>query len=276
MLEIQSEEPHYWRSIVLERFDGFRWVRSDRRRRPARAPEQVEGTYSRSSRAGSRRPTSRFASCAAGSSSAPGSLRRRRGPARARSPRRHGPCRRGPRPARATRRPPTPPIRPPSRCAAAAGPYHRSPQPVHQDRAADQPRQAADDLDLPQLEGEHRRRPSPRSPSACRFGASRDLRSQQGLGRSGYGRRARPLPAAQPWAPRRRYEMVRAVERHLADGFAYSEEPAEATRPLRSFLLEQRTGYCQQFSGRDGAAAAHVRRPGPRRLRLQPRRPRPG
>lgn len=28
VLTIESDEPHYWRAVTLERFDGFRWVRS--------------------------------------------------------------------------------------------------------------------------------------------------------------------------------------------------------------------------------------------------------
>lgn len=42
---------------------------------------------------------------------------------------------------------------------------------------------------------------------------------------------------------------VRAVERHLARGFTYSETPPERAVPLDAFLFEDRTGYCQQFSG---------------------------
>jgi hypothetical protein len=45
------------------------------------------------------------------------------------------------------------------------------------------------------------------------------------------------------------YEFVREVEAYLAQGFEYSEEPADSSRPLASFLLRDRTGYCQQFSG---------------------------
>ena len=46
------------------------------------------------------------------------------------------------------------------------------------------------------------------------------------------------------------YAYVRAVERHLASrGFSYSESPPPATVPLAAFLLKDKQGYCQQFSG---------------------------
>jgi transglutaminase-like putative cysteine protease len=44
------------------------------------------------------------------------------------------------------------------------------------------------------------------------------------------------------------YEYVRAVERHLAR-FLYSETPRRSRLPLADFLLRDRAGYCQQFSG---------------------------
>jgi len=45
------------------------------------------------------------------------------------------------------------------------------------------------------------------------------------------------------------YDFVRAVERHLAAGFTYSETPRRSGNPLQSFLFDERAGYCQQFSG---------------------------
>jgi MYXO-CTERM domain-containing protein len=45
------------------------------------------------------------------------------------------------------------------------------------------------------------------------------------------------------------YEFVLAVERFLTRGFAYSETPPPSTTPLADFLLRDRVGYCQQFSG---------------------------
>ena len=58
-------------------------------------------------------------------------------------------------------------------------------------------------------------------------------------------RLARRLTAGAPTV----YDAVRAVERHLARGFTYSERPPDHDYPLEAFLFEDKVGYCQQFSG---------------------------
>jgi transglutaminase-like putative cysteine protease len=46
------------------------------------------------------------------------------------------------------------------------------------------------------------------------------------------------------------YEYVKRVLDRLADGgYVYSEEPPPSDVPLASFLLDDKQGYCQQFSG---------------------------
>ena len=46
------------------------------------------------------------------------------------------------------------------------------------------------------------------------------------------------------------YEYVQRVLDHLAHGgYRYSEEPPPSAVPLASFLLGDKQGYCQQFSG---------------------------
>ncbi|HEX4563338.1 MAG TPA: transglutaminase-like domain-containing protein, partial [Solirubrobacteraceae bacterium] len=45
------------------------------------------------------------------------------------------------------------------------------------------------------------------------------------------------------------YALVAKVEAFLRRGFAYDESPPRTSYPLVSFLLSQRRGYCQQFSG---------------------------
>jgi transglutaminase-like putative cysteine protease len=45
------------------------------------------------------------------------------------------------------------------------------------------------------------------------------------------------------------YDTVRAIERHLRRGYDYGERPPAREHPLASFLLSDRVGYCQQFSG---------------------------
>jgi transglutaminase-like putative cysteine protease len=44
-------------------------------------------------------------------------------------------------------------------------------------------------------------------------------------------------------------ELVQQVERHLEDGFAYSETPPAAAQTLDGFLFDARIGFCQQYSG---------------------------
>ena len=45
------------------------------------------------------------------------------------------------------------------------------------------------------------------------------------------------------------FDYVRAIERHLARDFTYSETPPPSDAPLADFLLRDRIGYCQQFAG---------------------------
>jgi transglutaminase-like putative cysteine protease len=46
------------------------------------------------------------------------------------------------------------------------------------------------------------------------------------------------------------FAYVRAIERYLAgSAFSYSETPRRSRAPLADFLLRDRAGYCQQFSG---------------------------
>jgi transglutaminase-like putative cysteine protease len=45
------------------------------------------------------------------------------------------------------------------------------------------------------------------------------------------------------------YDVVRAVQSHLRSEYAYSERPPRRAFPLSAFLFVDRIGYCQQFSG---------------------------
>lgn len=56
---------------------------------------------------------------------------------------------------------------------------------------------------------------------------------------------ARRLAAGAPTT----YDVARRIERHLLTRYAYSERPPEEAYPLEGFLLDGRAGYCQQFSG---------------------------
>ena len=45
------------------------------------------------------------------------------------------------------------------------------------------------------------------------------------------------------------YAFVTAVERYLARGYSYSEDPPPSRYPLEAFLFTSHAGYCQQFAG---------------------------
>jgi transglutaminase-like putative cysteine protease len=88
-------------------------------------------------------------------------------------------------------------------------------------------------------------------PRALPLRGSRGHRRERGAGavaEAGYGqvyRLARDLTDDAPTT----YDAVKAVERHFETGFEYTEAPPQREAPLRAFLLRDRVGYCQQFSG---------------------------
>ena len=45
------------------------------------------------------------------------------------------------------------------------------------------------------------------------------------------------------------YDAVRRIEEYLRSTYQYGEKPPERPHPLAAFLLRDRIGYCQQFSG---------------------------
>ena len=45
------------------------------------------------------------------------------------------------------------------------------------------------------------------------------------------------------------FAFVTSIERYLAHGYTYNENPPVRRYPLLSFLFSKKTGYCQQFSG---------------------------
>jgi protein-glutamine gamma-glutamyltransferase len=68
------------------------------------------------------------------------------------------------------------------------------------------------------------------------------------LGRSQYGevyRLTQRLTAGAPTA----YDAVARIERYLQRRYTYDENPPRRNLPLAAFLLRDRIGYCQQFSG---------------------------
>ena len=45
------------------------------------------------------------------------------------------------------------------------------------------------------------------------------------------------------------YDYMARIEEYLADGFSYSETPPKTAQTLDGFLLDDKIGFCQQFSG---------------------------
>ncbi len=45
------------------------------------------------------------------------------------------------------------------------------------------------------------------------------------------------------------YDAVQRIEAHLREQYEYDEQPPQREYPLAAFLLEDRAGYCQHFSG---------------------------
>ena len=62
---------------------------------------------------------------------------------------------------------------------------------------------------------------------------------------AGVYRIARRVAAGAPTT----YDAALAIDRYLHRGFLYDERPPQRRYPLRAFLLRDRLGYCQQFSG---------------------------
>ncbi len=80
------------------------------------------------------------------------------------------------------------------------------------------------------------------------WGAPGAHRTDRVLAGSAYGgvyRLARRVTAG----ARNPYEAVQDLERYLRSSYTYSEIPPERQLPLRAFLLRDGIGYCQQFSG---------------------------
>ncbi len=93
------------------------------------------------------------------------------------------------------------------------------------------------EFDLPSAGARAPRRVSAASPSGVAL-----------IEASPYGRvyaLARRLAAGE----RSTYGVVSQIESFLRRGFIYNEDPPRSAYPLVSFLLSERAGYCQQFSG---------------------------
>jgi protein-glutamine gamma-glutamyltransferase len=240
LLRAESEEPHYWRTIALDHFDGFRWeVETERSSiySPLELPSDVEGPG-----AGKPNPdwieqvTFTLGALDSGLLVAPGLVLGVDG---------------------------VDGVVPGSGATSlTAEPLHEGdeytvtsyvPEPsAAQLRAAPEgyarPLRRYTRLELP-------RRLAGGSAVFATRNITVPLRGQpvpaavgERLGSSAYAgvhRLARRITAAAPTT----YDAVTAIEQDLRRNFAYSETPPERPVPLRAFLFADREGYCQQFSG---------------------------
>ena len=247
LLEVRSPEAHYWRSIVLERFDGFRWVRSDIASRPMELPNLIEGSEGGDLRDDWYEKTEvTVRELRSGLVVSPGSPQSVGGVEETIAG--DGTTLAGELPASGQSYEVVSYAPDPSTEELESAPGEYDPA-LARFTQLDLPTSRVElpgNLDLPQLETgatnlitETLHVPLWGEPSPAVAVAARE---------SGYGgvyalaqrlRRESSTP----------YEFVRAVERHLGQGFSYSESPTQSRRPLRSFLFSERTGYCQQFSG---------------------------
>ena len=240
LLNVKADRPHYWKAETLDRFDGLRWVRSDasdRTRQVDELPPRPDPSWDERIRVTVRALRSDFVVGAgtpylvtgageAVSGSADGTVRRLDEPLRrgdSYTVRTYAPNPR-PRQMRAV----------PDGYAAGLAPYTAVALPV--------PRVDAGPGDPDASPGSYVSVPLRGGALSGTRGASRELAA------SPYRRTfalARRLAAGAPTV----YDAARRMERHLERTYSYSERPPSRRYPLESFLFQDRTGYCQQFSG---------------------------
>jgi protein-glutamine gamma-glutamyltransferase len=212
VLRVQSDAPRYWRTAVLDRFDGFRWLATEGGRQRD-LPWQLEGSgQSSGSLRGAWTDRIRFEVVSLESRYlvGAGSVVEVDGVD-------------GARPSAAG-------VLLPERRPLEAGDSYSvlayTPEPT--DR-------------------EMRAAPS-RNPSTLRRFTALELPGSTALETSPYrGVRAlaRRLTAQAPST----FDAVEAIARHLRGSYQYSESPPRRRYPLAAFLFRDRIGYCQQFSG---------------------------
>ncbi len=247
LLQVKSPRPLYWKAEVLDTFNGLRWVRSrsnDHTSPLGELPKDPDTRWDRSIQVtvrslrtdfviGTGTPYRVLGAGEAVSGAADGTLRRL-----------EDPLRRGD---TYTVRAYTPT---PTAAQMRSAPAIYEPE-LSQYTAVVLPRRGENALDT---------RDGPNSLSA-RERVEVPLRGADAAGATGlpgdptrfadspYARTerlARRLTDGQPTI----YDAVKRVQDHFrASGFTYSERPPSRRYPLDSFLLRDKIGYCQQFSG---------------------------
>ena len=255
LLRAESDDPHYWRTIALDRFDGFRWeveTENSSIYAPLELPEQVEGPE-----AGAPNPdwteqvTFTVGALDSGLLVAPGVVRSVDGLDGV-SPGAGTTNLTAERLGEGDEYTVTSYVPEPSAARLRAAPEGYPPA-LRRYTQLELPRlpPSAEALtgaalgETPEV-SVPLRRPQQSPPGAERVRRSAAVEAQ--LQRSVYepvGQLARRLTAGAPTT----YDAVTAIERHLRRNYAYNESPPSREVPLRAFLFGDREGYCQQFSG---------------------------
>jgi protein-glutamine gamma-glutamyltransferase len=240
LLEIRSESPHYWRAAVLERFDGFGWLRADAIGSALELPNRVEGLALPVHREWFETTEVTVRELRTGLVVGPGSIQNLSGLQGSIG---------GDGTALAGEIPSS---------GATYEVVSYAPDPTVEEMRAAPAAYASTLARFTVLELPRSRSGAAGGPGAVPVptplrGAepmgSAWARAERLFRASGYGgvyALARRLTDGSPTT----YDAVKAVERHLQRGFTYTESPPPAgSRPLSSFLLDGRAGYCQHFSG---------------------------
>ena len=246
LLDIESENPHYWRVAVLDTFDGVRWRRSGIDTTLEELPGEVEDTGAAPAEEWSPRATFTVRALRSADLASPGTAQALRGieaqPAGVGSIEAAG----LPEPGDSYSVVGYEPDPSADELRAAREPYDASLQRYTElNLQAGQLRsEVATDPGTDSLELTRPLRVPLREGSrAGLYPGSREIIAAAGY-RQVYGL-ARRLTDGR----RTPYAAVKSVERHLRANYLYSETPPDRERPLPAFLFRDGLGYCQQFSG---------------------------
>src|ERR671923_814889 len=251
LLDADSDDPHYWRAAVLDRFDGFRWVESEQGGTGSwELPRPSSGTagteFSPETVPLNPKWVHRISFTVQGLRSqlvvGAGAILSVVGVDGA-TPIASGlamppgePLENGDSYAVRAYAPSPSPDRmreTPARYPRALGRYSTIAVPRTLTSGGDSPREVIiDEVTVP-LRG--------RNPD----GGGAAARSISSSPYGGIYRLARRLTAGAPTT----YDAVERIEGYLRGSYEYSETPPKRHYPLRAFLFKDRTGYCQQFSG---------------------------
>jgi protein-glutamine gamma-glutamyltransferase len=245
LLRAESDDPHYWRTIALDRFDGFRWeveTETSSIYDPLELPQQVEGPS-----AGPPNPdwieqvTFTVGALDSGLLVAPGAVRTVDGLDGV-SPGAGSTNLTAESLGEGDEYTVTSYVPEPSAAQLRAAPEGYVPA-LRRYTQVELPRRtpAAEALSGSALSA------AP-GVSVPLIGSPQSAKVDQQLDRSLYADAhalASRLAAGKPTT----YDAVTAIERHMRRSYAYDEAPPQRDVPLDSFLFVDRAGYCQQFSG---------------------------